>query len=36
LALPRIFASIVENYQTESGIDLPKALQSYFGAEKLV
>jgi seryl-tRNA synthetase len=36
LALPRIFAAIVENYQTESGIDLPKALQSYFGAEKLV
>jgi seryl-tRNA synthetase len=36
LALPRIFASIVENYQTESGIDLPMVLQSYFGAEKLV
>ncbi len=36
LALPRIFAAIVENYQTESGIDLPTALQSYFGAEKLI
>jgi len=36
LALPRIFAAIVENYQTEVGIDLPKALQPYFGAEKLV
>jgi seryl-tRNA synthetase len=36
LALPRIFAAIVENYQTETGIDLPKALQSYFGAEKLI
>jgi seryl-tRNA synthetase len=36
LALPRIFAAIVENYQTETGIDLPKALHAYFGAEKLV
>jgi seryl-tRNA synthetase len=36
LALPRIFAAIVENYQTESGIALPKALQSYFGAENLI
>ena len=36
LALPRIFAAIVENYQTASGIALPKVLQSYFGAETLV
>ncbi len=36
LALPRIFAAIVENYQTANGIALPKALQSYFGAENLV
>jgi seryl-tRNA synthetase len=36
LALPRIFAAIVENYQTEKGIALPKVLQSYFGAENLV
>jgi seryl-tRNA synthetase len=36
LALPRIFAAIVENYQTESGIALPKVLHSYFGAEQLV
>jgi seryl-tRNA synthetase len=36
LALPRIFAAIVENYQTESGIALPKVLHSYFGAENLV
>jgi len=36
LALPRIFAALVENYQTESGIDLPKALHAYFGAEKLI
>ncbi len=36
LALPRIFAAIVENYQTETGIALPKVLQSYFGAENLI
>lgn len=36
LALPRIFAAIVENYQTEHGITLPKVLQPYFGAENLV
>jgi len=36
LALPRIFAALVENYQTEAGIVLPKVLQSYFGAEKLI
>ena len=36
LALPRIFAAIVENYQTENGIALPKVLQPYFGAENLV
>jgi seryl-tRNA synthetase len=35
LALPRIFAAIVENYQTENGIVLPKVLQPYFGSEKL-
>jgi len=36
LALPRIFAAIVENYQTEAGIALPKVLQPYFGAQNLV
>ena len=36
LALPRIFAALVENYQTEKGIALPKVLHSYFGAENLV
>lgn len=36
LALPRIYAAIVENFQTENGIALPKALQSYFGEETLV
>ncbi|MGI8952843.1 MAG: serine--tRNA ligase [Chitinophagaceae bacterium] len=33
LALPRIFASLLENNQTENGIKLPKVLHSYFGAE---
>ena len=36
LALPRIFAALVENYQTEAGIALPKVLQSYFGATDLI
>ncbi len=36
LALPRIYAAIVENYQTENGIALPKVLQPYFGATDLV
>lgn len=36
LALPRIYAALVENFQTEDGIALPKALQPYFGAENLI
>jgi seryl-tRNA synthetase len=32
LALPRIMASLLENNQTESGINLPKVLHNYFGA----
>jgi len=32
LALPRIFASLIENNQTEAGINIPAALQPYFGA----
>jgi seryl-tRNA synthetase len=36
LALPRIVASILENHQKEDGIYIPKDLQSYFGAEKIV
>ena len=36
LALPRIYAAIVENYQTENGISLPKVLQPYFGSSELV
>lgn len=31
LALPRIFAALVENNQTADGIKLPKVLHSYFG-----
>ena len=30
LALPRIFASLIENNQTEKGIKIPKVLQPYF------
>jgi seryl-tRNA synthetase len=32
LALPRIMAAILENNQTENGINIPKVLQPYFGA----
>ena len=32
LALPRIVACLLENNQTETGINLPKVLHSYFGA----
>lgn len=35
LALPRIMASILENFQTENGIHLPKVLHAYFGAESI-
>ena len=31
LALPRIFAALIENNQTEKGIKIPKALQKYTG-----
>lgn len=33
LALPRIVACLLENNQTENGIDLPAVLHSYFGAK---
>ena len=32
LALPRIVASLLENFQQEDGIHLPKALHAYYGA----
>jgi seryl-tRNA synthetase len=35
LALPRIMASILENFQTEEGISLPEVLLPYFGANKI-
>ena len=35
LALPRILACLLETYQTENGIILPKALQGYFGSEMI-
>jgi seryl-tRNA synthetase len=33
LALPRILASLLENFQTEEGIRLPKVLKKYVGME---
>ncbi|MEQ8547271.1 MAG: serine--tRNA ligase [Cyclobacteriaceae bacterium] len=36
LALPRIMAAILENNQTEDGIAIPKALQSYTRFNKIV
>lgn len=35
LALPRIYASILENHQSPEGIKIPKLLQSYTGFELL-
>lgn len=35
LALPRIVASILENYQTDEGILLPEVLHKYLGFEKI-
>ena len=35
LALPRIMASLLENNQTENGINLPAVLHSYFGNMKI-
>jgi seryl-tRNA synthetase len=36
LALPRIYASLIENNQTENGIKIPKVLQPYFGSDAIV
>ena len=36
LALPRIVACLLENNQTETGINLPKSLHTYFGNTVLV
>jgi len=35
LALPRIVACLLENHQAEGYIALPKALHSYFGADRI-
>lgn len=35
LALPRIVAALLENHQTPDGINIPKALQSYTGFDKI-
>ncbi|QES90288.1 serine--tRNA ligase [Rhizosphaericola mali] len=35
LALPRILAAILENYQTEDSIKIPEVLQPYFGAKEI-
>ncbi len=35
LALPRIVACLLENNQTDAGIQLPKVMHSYFGAEMI-
>lgn len=35
LALPRIYASLIENNQTENGIKIPKVLQPYFGSDSI-
>jgi seryl-tRNA synthetase len=35
LALPRIVASILENYQTENGIEIPEVLRKYTGFDSI-
>jgi seryl-tRNA synthetase len=35
LALPRIVASLLENHQTEKGVNIPKALRAYTGFESI-
>ncbi len=35
LALPRVLAGILENYQVADGIEIPKALQTYTGFSKI-
>ncbi len=35
LALPRIVAALLENYQTADGIDIPEVLQQYTGFTKI-
>lgn len=35
LALPRIVAALLENFQTEKGIRIPEVLQKYFGKDMI-
>ena len=35
LALPRIVAALLENYQCEEGIRLPEVLQTFMGTEMI-
>jgi len=35
LALPRIVAALLENHQTANGVNIPKALRSYTGFDKI-
>ena len=35
LALPRIYAALLENNQTPEGIRLPEVLHSYFGSSMI-
>jgi seryl-tRNA synthetase len=35
LALPRVLAGILENYQTEDGINIPEVLIPYTGFDKI-
>jgi seryl-tRNA synthetase len=35
LALPRILACLLENFQTPEGIIIPEVLRSYFGSERI-
>ncbi len=35
LALPRILAALLENYQTEKGVEIPEALRQYTGFDYL-
>jgi seryl-tRNA synthetase len=35
LALPRILGSLLENYQTSEGINIPEVLWEYFGGEEI-
>ena len=35
LALPRILASMLENFQTPDGIAIPEVLRPYFGSDKI-